>query len=88
MKLKGKLTAVGTLKGSLTATGGMKGTLTGGISRLEPLPYYEGAYEITPTSETQTLNTANLSMAQNIVVNPIPNNYGLITYNGGYITVS
>lgn len=88
MKLTGKLTAIGTLKGSLTATGGLKGTLTGGISRLEPLPYYTGDYEVTPTSETQTLNTANLSMAQNIVVNPIPQNYGLITYNGGYITVS
>lgn len=46
MKLKGRLTAVGTLKGSLTATGGLKGTLTGGISRLEPLPYYTGEYEL------------------------------------------
>lgn len=88
MKLKGKLTAIGMLKGSLTATGGLKGTLTGGISHFEPLPYYEGTYEITPTTEAQTLNTANLSMAQNIVINPIPQNYGLITYNGGFITVS
>lgn len=88
MKLKGKLTAIGTLKGSLTATGGLKGTLTGGISRFEPLPYYDGEYEITPTTEAQTLNTANLSMAENVVINPIPQNYGLITYNGGYITVS
>ena len=88
MKLQGKLTAIGTLKGSLTATGGLKGTLTGGISRLEPLPYYEGECQITPTTEAVTLNTANLSMAQNIVVNPIPSNYGRIDYNGGYITVS
>lgn len=88
MKFTGKLTAIGTLKGSLTATGGLKGTLTGGISRFEPLPYYEGEYTITPTTEAVTLNTANLSMAQNIVVNPIPSNYGRINYNGGYITVS
>lgn len=88
MKLKGKLTAIGTLKGSLTSQGGLHGVITGGISRLEPLPYYTGDYEVTPTSETQTLNTANLSMAENIVVNPIPSNYGRITYNGGYITVS
>lgn len=88
MKLKGKLTAIGTLKGSLTATGGLKGTLTGGVSHFEPLPYYEGEYEITPSIEAVTLNTANLSMAQDIVINPIPQNYGLITYNGGYITVS
>lgn len=88
MKLKGKLTAIGTLTGSLTSQGCLHGVITGGISRLEPLPYYEGAYEITPTTEAVTLNTANKSMAQNIVVNPIPQNYGLITYNGGYITVS
>lgn len=88
MKLTGKLTAIGTLKGSLTATGGLKGTLTGGVSHFEPLPYYEGIYEITPTTEAQTLNTANLSMADNVVINPIPQNYGLITYNGGFITVS
>lgn len=43
MKLKGKLTAIGTLKGSLTSQGGLHGVITGGISRLEPLPYYEGA---------------------------------------------
>ena len=88
MKLKGKLTAIGTLKGSLTSQGGLHGVITGGISRLEPLPYYTGEYTITPTTESQTLTTEQMSMAQNIVVNPIPSNYGRIDYNGGYITVS
>ena len=49
---------------------------------------YEGAYEITPSAETQILNTRNLRMTDNITVNPIPSNYGRIDYNGQYLVVS
>lgn len=49
---------------------------------------YEGAYEVTPSSETQVLETNNLRMTGNVTINPIPNNYGLITWNGSIITVS
>lgn len=49
---------------------------------------YSGSYEITPSLETQTLQTAGKLMTGDVVVNPIPNNYGLITWNGSTITVS
>ena len=49
---------------------------------------YHGTYEVTPTQQTQTLPTANKVLTDNVVINPIPNNYGLITYNGSTITVS
>lgn len=49
---------------------------------------YEGNYEITPSEELQTLPTANRMLARNIVVAPIPQNYGRITYNGGGITIT
>ena len=49
---------------------------------------YEGPYEFTPTQETQTAQTANKVLLENIVINPIPQNYGLITWNGAVITVS
>ena len=49
---------------------------------------YDGAYEFTPTQETQTVPTAEKLLLENITINPIPNNYGLITYNGAFITVS
>lgn len=49
---------------------------------------YEGDYEITPSEELQTLPTANRMLARNIVVAPIPQNYGRITYNGGGITIT
>lgn len=42
---------------------------------------YQGPYEVTPTTEAQRLETAGKSMRDNVVVNPIPNNYGLITYH-------
>lgn len=49
---------------------------------------YSGEYTITPSAETQVLQTDHLVMSQNLIVNPIPSNYGLITYNGTTITVS
>lgn len=49
---------------------------------------YTGDYTVTPSSETQTLQTNNLRMTDNITIEPIPNNYGLITWNGSVITVS
>ena len=49
---------------------------------------YSGAYTVTPTTERQTLPTADKTLSRNIVVNPIPSNYGLITWNGSTLTVS
>ena len=49
---------------------------------------YDGDYEVTPSAETQTLSTKNRTMVNDITINPIPSNYGLITWNGSTITVS
>lgn len=49
---------------------------------------YKGEYEITPSAETQTLDTAGLRLTRPVTVNPIPQNYGLITWNGSFLTVS
>lgn len=49
---------------------------------------YTGAYEVEPTEETQTLVTKGLMMLDHIKINPIPSNYGLITWNGSTLTVS
>lgn len=49
---------------------------------------FPGPYEATPTAEAQTLNTAGYFMSSDIIINPIPNNYGLITWNGSTLTVS
>ena len=49
---------------------------------------YEGSYSVTPTEQTQTLQTANKLLGQDITVNPISSNYGLITWDGVKLTVS
>ena len=49
---------------------------------------YTGEYTVTPTDEAVVLNTNGLRMTDNITVNPIPSNYGLITWNGSTLTVS
>lgn len=49
---------------------------------------YQGPYEVTPTNQAQILRTEEMTMTQDVVVNPIPSNYGLITWNGSTITVS
>ena len=57
---------------------------------IEPTPVtpYEGACEVTPSRETQVLETEGLLMTAPVIVHPIPRNYGLITYNGFEILVS
>lgn len=52
------------------------------------VPQYEGEYAITPENETIILQTAQKQLSQNITINPIPQNYGLITWNGAVLTVS
>lgn len=49
---------------------------------------YEGEYDITPTNTAQVFSTEGKRCPHNFIVEPIPNNYGLITYNGSIITVS
>lgn len=49
---------------------------------------YHGEYQVTPSSVTQTLETAGKNLMSNIVVEPVPENYGLITWDGSTLTVS
>lgn len=49
---------------------------------------YGGKTTVTPSMETQTLETAGLVLDTNVIVNPIPSNYGLISWDGSVLTVS
>lgn len=51
-------------------------------------PAYKGEYIITPTTYEQILNTAGKIMAKDVIVERIPANYGLITWNGSFLKVS
>ena len=50
--------------------------------------YYDGVCEVTPSMATQTLLTQGKVVRENITIKPIPQNYGLITWDGSTITVS
>lgn len=49
---------------------------------------YDGAYEWTPSDSVQTIEIADKKALTDIRINPIPSNYGLITWNGSVLTVS
>ena len=49
---------------------------------------YPGEATVIPSEETQILQTAGFQMPRNVTIEPIPQNYGLITWNGSVITVS
>lgn len=65
-------------------------TLDGEVinNAMKSIPTYRGAYEVTPSDTQQILSTENMRMEHNVVINPIPSNYGLITWNGSFLTVS
>lgn len=84
--LSGTLSEVDIIEGELSPVGSMEGTLT--IPTIIEAEAYDGDYEITPSEETQILMTAEKTAKGNITINPIPSNYGRITYNGSTITIS
>lgn len=50
---------------------------------------YTGAYEVIPAEAAQTLNTTGKLMSGNVVVKPIPKEYGRVTYdNRKIITIT
>ena len=85
--LDGTCTLTNCLDGNCTLTSQVDGNPFT-VLKVRDVDYYTGTYEATPSAETQTLNTAGLTMTDNITINPIPNNYGLITWNGATLTVS
>ena len=84
--LTGSISPVGSVTGTISGSHGVSGTITVGGS--ETLPEYEGPYTVTPGATEQTLETADHALTANIVIEAVPQNYGLITWNGSYLTVS
>ena len=83
------------LVGYLSGQSAMIGYLSGqsSIQGLLSIPSrigdpYEGEYEIYPTTEEQILPTEDRNLTENIIIHPIPSNYGLITWDGATLTVS
>ena len=54
----------------------------------DSLPEYTGATTVTPTNQSQVLNTAQKSVLDNITVNAIPDTYGEVAFDGSTLTIS
>ncbi len=65
-------------------------TISGSAMQVLPVypPQYTGPTVITPTSSEQVLATSDKTILTDIIIEPIPSNYGLITWNGSTLTVS
>lgn len=50
--------------------------------------FYSGPYEFIPSQNQQTIHINGKTATQDITINSIPNNYGLITWDGSVLTVS
>lgn len=64
------------------------GMMLGVVVNVVGADNFEGEYEYTPTQETQIIPIEGLRAVKDITINPIPSNYGLITWNGSVLTVS
>lgn len=58
------------------------------VTEIPVTDYFDGEYEYTPTDTEQTIPIIGLTARRNITINPVPPNYGHISWNGAYITVS
>ena len=58
------------------------------VTRTEDHDYYEGETTFTPSDTVQVIQTKDLVLGDDITINPIPSNYGRITWNGSFLTVS
>ncbi len=74
------------LSGDLNPSQTIEGILT--IPPVIVTKPYEGSYSVIPSAETQILETKETWLSDNIIIDPIPNNYGLITWDGAILTVS
>lgn len=58
------------------------------VLRVRDVDPFPGPYSYTPAAEAQTIPIAGKTATYDITVEPIPSNYGLITWNGSVLTVS
>ena len=81
----GKLSNTDEISGKLSSGYELSGEIT---SSAVSANTYKGSYEFTPTETTQTIEIANKRAAVDIIINPIPSNYGRITWNGSVLTIT
>lgn len=71
----------------MTVTEAGSTTLSVGAEVFSPAIYH-GTYSVTPSATRQVLPTAGMALREDVTVEPIPSNYGLVTWDGSVLMVS
>lgn len=77
---------VGSLIGQLSGQNSITADIT--VPTIVDTDPFMGEYRYEPTNQTQTIEIEGLKATANIIIDPIPQNYGLITWDGSTLTVS
>lgn len=77
-----------TVKAAIRSPAKVKIGLSGEFVQRVVTDPYEGDYTITPSDEEQIIPILGKTATKDIKINPIPSNYGLISWNGSTLTVS
>lgn len=86
--LSGTLSVSTTNTYTITHNPTLSGIISKSIDSQPNLNFYNGSYIFTPNKENQTIETNNKFLTENIIINSIPSNYGLISWDGSILTVS
>lgn len=84
--ITGNITSEGTLSASLAAENALEGSLT--VPHVIKVDNYDGVVSVAPSDTPTVLSTKDKFLLDDITIEPIPQNYGLITWNGSVLTVS
>lgn len=83
--ISGSIKTTHKVRGALSNPSSISGKVT--MSGRSVLPY-TGDYTVTPQAEAVVIPAKGMLMKEDLVIDPIPSNYGLITWNGSFIRVS
>lgn len=88
IRLEARLDVPRAIDASISCGGDVEAALDSAIAiKTMDYPEYEGPTEFEPSRLTQVIGTASRTVLQDIVINPIPSNYGRIEYDGAALSV-
>lgn len=85
--IKAKILPRSTVKAAISSPARVKIGLSGEFVQRVVTDPYEGAYEITPSDEEQIIPILGKTATENIRVEPIPEDYGRLIWDGHTLTI-
>lgn len=83
--IRANIGCAGNIRANIGNTGNIRSNL---VITSSDKDAWKGAYTFTPSQRDQRVPVSGLVMENDMIIEKIPDNYGLITYNGSKIRVS